>query len=346
MPAVCTTVTGMSDRITIIGDGAMGTVCGIMLCENDLKVLLWSAFDDAAAEMNRARENRKFLPGYPLPETMDVTSDGSKAFDDTELVISAVPTQFIRPVWKRLAGHYLQPVAICSVAKGIENDTLLRPSEILADVLAAAGRQVGQLAVLSGPSIAPEIADKLPATVAVAATEAQLANRIQTYFTRPYFCLYTNPDMIGMEIAGATKNVIAIAAGILDGLQTGDNAKAALLARGLAEITRLALALGARADTLAGLAGVGDLVTTCISPMGRNRSFGEAVGKGQSVSETLAAGNSVVEGVPTTRSVVQLAGNIGVDMPITQAVHDVLFSDKAPADAIAALMERPPRAES
>jgi len=336
----------MSERITIIGDGAMGTVCAIMLCENDHNVTLWSAFDDAAAEMAQARENRKFLPGYRLPENMDVTSDDSKAFDDAELVISAVPTQFIRPVWKRLAEHYRLSVAICSVAKGIENDTLLRPSEILTDVLAAAGRQVGALAVLSGPSIAPEIADKLPATVAVAATEAQLANRIQQYFTRPYFRIYTNPDMIGMEIAGAAKNVIAIAAGILDGLQAGDNAKAALLARGLAEITRLALALGARADTLAGLAGVGDLVTTCISPHGRNRSFGEAVGKGRSVIDSLAACNSVVEDVATSRSVVPVADNIGVDMPITQAVHDVLFSDKAPADAIAALMERPPRAES
>jgi len=336
----------MSERITVIGDGAMGTVCGIMLCENGHDVTLWSAFDDAAAEMAQARENLRFLPGYRLPENMDVTSDESKAFDRTELVISAVPTQFIRPVWKRLAEHYQRPVAICSVAKGIENDTLLRPSEILRDVLGTAGRQVGALAVFSGPSIAPEIANKLPATVAVAATDPQLASRLQEYFTRPYFRIYTNPDMIGMELAGATKNVIAIAAGILDGLQAGDNAKAALLSRGLAEITRLALALGARADTLSGLAGVGDLVTTCISPHGRNRSFGEAIGKGQSVSETLAASNSVVEGVATTRSVVQLAANIGVDMPITQAVHDVLFSEESPADAITALMERPPRAES
>ncbi|MBL7220433.1 MAG: NAD(P)-dependent glycerol-3-phosphate dehydrogenase [Phycisphaerae bacterium] len=335
----------MAERITVIGDGAMGTVCAIMLCENGHDVTIWSAFDAAAAEMAQARENRKFLPGYRLPENMDVTSDESKAFDRAELVISAVPTQFIRPVWKRLARHYKQPAAICSVAKGIENGTLLRPSEILSDVLGAAGRQVGQLAVLSGPSIAPEIADKLPATVAVAATDRQLPGRIQACFTRPYFRIYTNEDMIGMEIAGATKNVIAIAAGILDGLQAGDNAKAALLARGLAEITRLALAMGARADTLAGLAGVGDLVTTCISPHGRNRSFGQAIGEGQSVSDALGAGNSVVEGAATTRSVVQLAANIGVDMPITQAVYDVLFSDESPADAITALMLRPPRAE-
>ena len=324
----------------------MGTVCGIMLCENGHQVTLWSAFDDAAAEMAKTRENRKFLPDHRLPENMQVTSDDSKAFDRAELVISAVPTQFIRPVWTRLAEHYQRPVAICSVAKGIENRTLLRPSEILSDVLATAGRQAGAIAVLSGPSIAPEIADKLPATVAVAATDDQLANRVQKYFTRPYFRIYTNVDMIGMEIAGATKNVIAIAAGILDGMQAGDNAKAALLARGLAEITRLALAMGARADTLAGLAGVGDLVTTCISPIGRNRSFGQAVGEGQTVDDALSLVNSVVEGVATTRSVVQLASNFGVDMPITQAVYDVLFANTPPADAIASLMLRPPRSES
>jgi glycerol-3-phosphate dehydrogenase (NAD(P)+) len=324
----------------------MGTVCGIMLCENGHDVTVWSAFEDAAAEMSQARENVRFLPGYRLPDNMDVTSDAAKAFDGPELIISAVPTQFVRPVWKRLTEHYRSPIPICSIAKGIENETLLRPSEILADVLGAAGCEVGELAVLSGPSIAPEIADKLPATVAVAAADPELASRIQAYFTRPYFRIYTNPDMIGMELAGATKNVIAIAAGILDGMKAGDNAKAALLARGLAEITRLGLALNARHDTFAGLAGVGDLVTTCISPHGRNRSFGQAIGEGQTVEEALGANNSVVEGAATTKSVVQLAANVGVDMPITQAVHDVLFANKTPADAIADLMERPPRAES
>jgi len=333
----------MAENITVIGDGAMGTICGIMLCENGHEVTVWSAFADAASDMDQARENRKFLPGFPLPDNMTVTADATQAFDRAELIISAVPTQFVRPVWSGLAGHYKAPIPICSVAKGIENETLLRPSEILADVL---GPAVGPLAVLSGPSIAPEIADKLPATVAVASDDPKLAERLQACFVRPYFRLYTNPDMIGMELAGATKNVIAIAAGILDGLKSGDNAKAALLSRGLAEITRLGLALGARADTLAGLAGVGDLVTTCISPHGRNRSFGQMIGEGKNVDEALGANNSVVEGAATTKSVVQLAAKAGVDMPISQAVHDVLFAGKSPAEAIASLMERPPRAES
>jgi glycerol-3-phosphate dehydrogenase (NAD(P)+) len=296
--------------------------------------------------MARARENIKFLPGYPIPDNMTVTSDATAAFDGAELIISAVPTQFVRPVWARLTEYYTAPTPICSIAKGIENDTLLRPSEILADVLTTAGRQPGPLAVLSGPSIAPEIADKLPATVAVAADDPELAKRIRDCFVRPYFRVYTNPDMIGMELAGATKNVIAIAAGILDGLKSGDNAKAALLARGLAEITRLGMARGALHDTFAGLAGVGDLVTTCISPHGRNRSFGQMIGEGKTVAQALGANDSVVEGAATTKSVVELAAKAGVDMPITQAVHEVLFAGQSPAQAIAELMERPPRAES
>ncbi|MDP6044260.1 MAG: NAD(P)H-dependent glycerol-3-phosphate dehydrogenase [Phycisphaerae bacterium] len=332
--------------MTIIGDGAMGTVCGIMLCENGHDVTVWSAFPDAATAMDQARENVKFLPGYPLPDNMTVTSDATTTFGGAELIISAVPTQFIRPVWTRLAENYSRPTPICSVAKGIENDTLLRPSEILANVLSAAECRLGPLAVLSGPSIAPEIADKLPATVAVAADDPELAERIRDCFVRPYFRVYTNPDMIGMELAGATKNVIAIAAGILDGLKSGDNAKAALLARGLAEITRLGMALGAAHDTFAGLAGVGDLVTTCISPHGRNRSFGQMIGEGKTVAEALGASDSVVEGAATTKSVVELAAKVSVDMPITQAVHEVLFADKSPAEAISTLMERPPRAES
>jgi glycerol-3-phosphate dehydrogenase (NAD(P)+) len=199
--------------------------------------------------------------------------------------------------------------------------------------------------VLSGPSIAPEIARKLPATVTAASADAGLARRVQEVLSRPYFRVYTNTDVVGVEIAGATKNVIAIAAGILDGLEAGSNAKAALLTRGLAEIARLGIAVGARAETFAGLAGMGDLVTTCISPLGRNRSLGEAIGKGRTLEQALAATEAVVEGVATTRSVVELAARHGVEMPITQGVHDVLFGGVAPAAAIAALMSRPLKAE-
>jgi glycerol-3-phosphate dehydrogenase (NAD(P)+) len=233
---------------------------------------------------------------------------------------------------------------ICSVAKGIENHTLLTPTRVLRDVLDA-GETRRPIAALSGPSIAPEVARKLPATVTVASDDAAFARRVQRMFNRPYFRVYTNPDLIGVEIAGATKNVIAIAAGILDGLGTGDNAKAALLTRGLSEITRLGVALGARAETFAGLAGFGDLVTTCISPIGRNRSFGEAVGRGKTVADALGATESVVEGVATTASVVELAAKVGVDMPITRAVHAVLLGHRNPAQAIAELMARPLKQE-
>jgi len=345
-PSDVGTFQGMGESISIIGDGAMGTVCAIMLAENAVSVRLWSAFPDAAAELARTRENIRFLPGPKLPETVEVTGDDGEVFDGASLAISAVPTQFMRGVWERLRPHCPEGLPICSVAKGIENDTLLRPTQVLRDVLDGGAEGVRELAALSGPSIAPEVARNLPATVTVASDHPPLAQRVQELLNRPYFRVYTNPDLIGVEIAGATKNVIAIAAGVLDGLGIGDNAKAALLTRGLAEITRLGVAVGARAETFAGLAGIGDLVTTCISPVGRNRSFGEAIGKGSSVEQALRATDSVVEGVPTTESVVQLAKRVNVEMPITQGVHDVLFSGRSPAEAITELMSRPLKAES
>jgi len=345
------TVTGMTttagpERVSVIGDGAMGTVCAIMLAENGCAVRLWSAFPEAAEQLAADRENRRFLPGARLPDGVAVTGAEAEAFAGARWAISAVPTQFIRGVWRRLAPHCPPGLAICSVAKGIENRTLLRPSEVLRDVLDASPEAPRAVAVLSGPSIAPEVARRLPASVAVAAADGGFAERVQQHLSRPYFRVYTNVDAVGVELAGATKNVIAIAAGILDGLRAGDNAKAALVTRGLAEISRLGLALGARADTFAGLAGVGDLVTTCISPFGRNRSFGEAVGRGRTVAQALAATDGVVEGVATTESVLDLSARLGVEMPITRAVHDILFRHVAPQDAIAALMSRPLKAES
>jgi glycerol-3-phosphate dehydrogenase (NAD(P)+) len=237
-----------------------------------------------------------------------------------------------------LAEYCPAEVPICSVTKGIENDTLLRPTEIIRDVLQ---RKNHPVAVLSGPSIAPEIIHHLPATVSLAAEDDAHAETLQALLSRPYFRVYTNSDLIGVELAGATKNVIAIAAGILDGMDYGDNAKAAMLTRGLAEIARLGNAAGAQAETFYGLAGVGDLVTTCISPVGRNRSFGEAVGRGKSVQDALEATESVVEGVATCRSVVQLARSLNVPMPLTESIHAVLFEGKDPREAVADLMNRP-----
>ena len=334
----------MKQRIAIIGDGAMGTVCAIMLAENGHNVRLWSAFPDAAETLRRTRDNCRFLPGHPLPPSVEVTGNDADALADADLAFSAVPTQFIRGVWQRLRPHCAAPLPVCSVAKGIENKTLLRPTQIITDVLGNPNDRI-PVAALSGPSIAPEVARRLPATVTVASDDESLASRVQRLIHRPYFRVYTNADPIGVELAGATKNVIAIAAGILDGLAAGDNAKAALLARGLAEITRLGVAQGAQAETFAGLAGVGDLVTTCVCPLGRNRSFGEAIGRGKTVAEATKATESVIEGVATTASVVELASRKGADMPITQAVHDVLFRAVRPADAIAHLMGRPLKAE-
>lgn len=335
----------MSKATSIIGDGAMGTVCAIMLAENGHPVRLWSAFPEAARELAQFRENRRFLPGVRLLDGIEVAADDNEALRDCEMVLSAVPTQYMRGVWTRLKPHCDKHLPICSVAKGIENRTLLRPTQILQDVLD--GQKASRpIAALSGPSIAPEIARKLPATVAVASTDADLAVRIQGLLNRPYFRIYTNDDLLGVELAGATKNVIAIAAGILDGLAAGDNAKAALLTRGLVEISRLGRKLGAKAETFAGLAGMGDLVTTCFSPVGRNRSFGEAVGRGMSVEQALGAVHGVVEGVPTTQSVVELARAHHVQMPLTQGVYDVVFNGRKPADAIEELMARPLKAES
>ncbi|MBL7141215.1 MAG: NAD(P)-dependent glycerol-3-phosphate dehydrogenase [Planctomycetes bacterium] len=332
-----------AEKICVIGDGGMGTVCAIMLAENGHDVVLWSAFAEQARQLAADGENKRFLPGAKLPDRVRVTADDAEAFAGVSMAISAVPAQFVRGVWQRLGSKCPADLAICSVAKGIENGTLLRPTEVLADVLGGAPGRA--LAALSGPSIAPEVAKRLPATVVVAATEADLAVRVQGLVSRPYFRVYTNPDLLGVEIAGATKNVIAIAAGILDGMKVGDNAKAGLVSRGLSEITRLGVAMGAQAETFAGLAGIGDLVTTCISPLGRNRSFGEAIGRGLSVDEALAAAHGVVEGVATTESVMALAKRYGAVMPITSGIYDVIFNHVAPRTAIRKLMSRPLKAE-
>ena len=258
-------------------------------------------------------------------------------------IVAAAPTQYIRPVLQRFIGKIPDGTPVVSVAKGIENQTLLRPTQVIADVLGA-GR-VGPLTALSGPSIAGELARRLPATVCVACDRPGVAEQVQRMFTTHWLRVYTHDDLIGVELAGATKNVLGIAAGIIDGLRAGYNAKSALLSRGLAEITRLGVAMGARQETFFGVTGVGDLATTCFCPAGRNRSAGELLGKGLTLDEVLGRIEGVVEGVPTTRSVVELAHKHRVEMPITEAVHAVLFEGLDPLDGIARLMQRDPKAE-
>ncbi|MHC4075898.1 MAG: NAD(P)H-dependent glycerol-3-phosphate dehydrogenase [Planctomycetota bacterium] len=331
----------MFKNISIIGDGAMGTVLGTLLCEKKMATRLWGYDRDQLKEIEQNRENRKFLPGYKIAESLVFESDDAQIMRGADLVVSAVPCQFMRGVWTRLKNYFPAGVPIVSVAKGIENQTLLRPDEILTDVLGGDVKCV----VLSGPTIADELARRLPATAAAACGDEQLARQVQYTFSTEWFRVYTNTDIVGVALAGAMKNIIAIAAGIVDGIGAGDNAKAALLSRGLAEISRLGIACGAMAQTFAGLTGLGDLVTTCISPKGRNRSFGERIGRGQGLEKALKANESVVEGFATCKSVIALAGRYGVEMPISQAVYEVLFENKPVEKAISDLMRRELKAE-
>ncbi|MCL4221853.1 MAG: NAD(P)-dependent glycerol-3-phosphate dehydrogenase [Phycisphaerales bacterium] len=333
-------------KVCILGVGQMGLVAAALLCPANgesrppLEVVLWSHSEDESGPLKQTRTSPR-LPGFTLPEAARVAMSDAEALQGADLIVCAIPVQFIRSVWMRLKALVPAGASVVSVSKGIENETLLRPTQIVADVMQddpdAAPRPIG---VLSGPTIAAELARGLPATMVASSELSGFAHALQALFSTSFLRVYTNEDTLGVELAGATKNVIAIAAGILDGLQAGANAKSALLARGLAEITRLGLAMGANSQTFFGIAGVGDLATTCFSPEGRNRSLGEALGRGQSLHEYLLSSRFVVEGVATTKSVVDLASRYRVEMPITQAVHAVLFERLDPIDAIAMLMSR------
>jgi glycerol-3-phosphate dehydrogenase (NAD(P)+) len=335
-----------TERVTVLGDGAMATVCSILLTAGGHQVTMWGAFEESIDRLRQDREQRKLLPGVRVPPGVRLTANDADCFAGATMVLSAIPTQYMRGSWQRLAKHLPDGVPVVSVAKGVENDTLRRPTQIIAEVLGEVRRGASHaLAALSGPNIAAEIARYLPGTAVAAADDPALAARVQAAFSTQWFRVYTNPDVVGVELAGATKNVIAIAAGILDGLAAGNNAKAALVTRGLVEITRLGVAMGARAETFHGLAGLGDLITTCVSPEGRNRTVGERLGKGQKLPDVLGSMDSVAEGVPTTRSVMQLGRRYRVEMPITEAVHSVLFEGRDVIQALTDLMSRDPRPE-
>jgi glycerol-3-phosphate dehydrogenase (NAD(P)+) len=342
---------GAIDRITILGCGQMGLVCTAMLAARGRShtppaITLWGHDESEVAELAQLRRSPR-LPDFELDPAVTVALDDRAALLDADLIVSAIPVQHTRSAWARLKPHIPPRAGVLSVAKGIENRTLLRPTRIIAEVLAddpdAPPRPLG---CLSGPTIATELARCLPATMIAAGDDPSFSEGVQRLFSTSWMRIYTNPDLLGVELAGATKNVIAIAAGVLDGLQAGSNAKSALLARGLAEITRLGVAMGANAETFFGIAGVGDLATTCFSPHGRNRSCGEALGRGEKLSVYLDRTPFVVEGVATTRSVVALASKFRVDMPIAHAVHDVLFEGLDPLVAISRLMSREMKDES
>ncbi len=328
----------MTTRVKVIGDGAMGTLCAALLASKGCAVTMWGHLPVDVQRLAATREN-PHLPGVKLPAAVKLTSDDA-VLRDSDMILCAVPTQFIRSVLVRLRGGVMDGIPVVSISKGIENGTLLRPTQIILELLGPR-----PVAALSGPNISGELARKLPATVVAASADTALTQRIQELFATPYLRVYRNNDLLGVELAGALKNVIAIAAGILDGMQAGNNAKAALLTRGLVEISRLGVALGAMPETFSGLAGLGDLVTTCVSPEGRNRSFGEQIGRGGKPEEVLTHMNGVVEGMPTTKSVVELARKLNVEMPISEALYHVLFEGKNPKAAITDLMTREPKHE-
>ena len=336
--------------VCILGLGQMGLVCAPLLVGTDPAlgattqgapaVRMWGHSLDEAGALAQTRRSHR-LKGFELPAAVRVCFTDTDALEGADLIVSAVPVQFIRETWTRLKANVSTNSGVVSVAKGIENETLLRPTQIIADVLADdPDAKPRPMAVLSGPTIAAELARGLPATMIAASDDPAFAERVQRLFSTSYLRIYTNPDVLGVELASATKNVIALAAGVLDGLQAGYNAKSALLARGLAEIARLGSAMGASPGTFFGIAGAGDLATTCFSPEGRNRSCGEALGKGQKLAAYLAESPFVVEGVATTRSVMDLAKKYRVEMPITEAVHAVLFEGVDPIRAIGRLMSR------
>lgn len=329
-------------RVAVLGAGSWGTALAVSLAGGGHDVALWARRPEAADALRQSRRNEQYLPQAELPASVQVTSDIRAAIEGADVWLVAVPSQSVRGVVAPLAGA-VDGVTVVSVAKGIENETLLTTSGVLRDVLPEA--DPSRIGVLYGPSHAEEVALERPTSVVAAFPDADVATQVQTLFMRPSLRVYTNTDLVGVEIAGSVKNVMAVAAGMTDGLGLGDNAKAALVTRGLAEITRLGLALGADAHTFAGLAGLGDLVVTCFSQHSRNRAFGERVGRGETQTEALGHSTMVVEGVKTTASVRQLAARHGVEMPITEAVWAILFDRLAPADAVGQLMARDPKLE-
>jgi glycerol-3-phosphate dehydrogenase (NAD(P)+) len=328
-------------RFTILGAGAWGTTVALLLAQKaEHGVALWCARPESARTLQQRRENVDLLPGIIIPEAVRLTADLSEAAAGSDLLIAAVPTVYLRSTLERIAGQLPPRVPVLSLAKGLERETFLRPTEIVRQL---AGPR--PLAVLSGPSHAEEVSRGLPASVVVASEDLDLARWVQLAFSSESFRVYTNLDMLGVELAGALKNVIGIAAGISDGLDLGDNAKAALLTRGLAEMTRFGVALGAEPQTFFGLAGVGDLITTCMSRHGRNRHVGQRLARGEKLPAILSSMKMVAEGVYTAQSVQQRASHMGISMPISEAVYRILYEDKDPRDAVTELMTREPRSE-
>lgn len=329
--------------IAVVNAGGWGTALAVLLSRGGHRVRLWARREAAAERLRAEAENRAYLPGIPLPPELEIHTDLAAAVRGCPVVVIVVISSFIRAISRELA-RVLEPGAVVvHGTKGFEAGTLLRCSEVIESELGPTWRD--RVAVLSGPTHAVEVAQGVPTAAVLACRSSQVAAGLQRLIGGPTFRLYTNPDVIGVEVCGSVKNVIALAAGASDGLGYGDNTKAALITRSLAEIGRLAAALGGEASTASGLAGLGDVVATCTSRHSRNRWAGEQLGRGRELEEILASTPMVVEGVPATRSVVALAARHGVELPIAEQVQAVLFQGRQPREALSALMGREPRQE-
>lgn len=333
----------MPASITLFGAGSWGTALAVHLAAEGRDITLWARRDEAVEQMRRTRHNPTYLPDIEIPPSVRITSNLERAAGATALWAVAVPSQNMRSLAARLAPHVRPGVTVVSLAKGIENETLQTMSQVLAEELPAVSSQ--KIGVLSGPSHAEEVAEGRPTTVVAAAPTEPRAEWIQDAFMTERLRVYVNTDVIGVEIGGSAKNVLAIAAGISDGVGYGDNAKAALVTRGLAEIRRLGLVMGAAPETFAGLAGIGDLVVTCMSAHSRNRYLGEQIGKGKTLDEIQGEMSMVAEGVRTTQSLHDLARRHDVEMPITEAVYAILFDGARPREMVDELMTRSAKRE-
>ncbi len=329
------------EKVLIIGAGSWGTTLGIILAGKGVSVELHSVFNEHNQQMQRLRENKLFLKGVKFPHLLRVNPSLKKALDN-EIVIIAIPVKFISGVLKNIKKQKvsLKGKIFVSVSKGIEAKSLKRVSQLIEEKLGVSG-----VAVLSGPNIAKEVLEKIPSASTLACKKRSVGRRLQLLFNTPSFRVYLHKDVVGVELGGALKNIIALSCGISDGLGLGTNTKAALVTRGLAEITRLGEKLGANASTFWGISGLGDLVTTCFSPYSRNRLVGEAIGKGRKINEIIKKMKMVAEGVETVKSAFRLSKKINIDMPITREVYAVLYQSKSPKAAVTDLMSRPLKVE-
>jgi glycerol-3-phosphate dehydrogenase (NAD(P)+) len=333
----------MAEKIGVIGAGAWGTALAIMLAEKGHEVTLWMYERDLAEEAARTRENRVYLPGFSLPPSLKITSSLETAVRDKPFVLSVAPSHTVRTVAQQFASYLAKNAIIISASKGIEIDTLMPLSEVFQDVLPAEFH--GRLCFLSGPSFAKEVAKKMPTAITLASFDAVAGRKAQEVLSTDYFRVYTNLDVIGVELAGALKNVVAIAAGALEGMGFGYNTMAALLTRGLAEMARLGIAMGGKSATFSGLSGMGDLVLTCTGGLSRNRTLGVRLGKGEKLEDIMKGTKTVAEGVKTAKAARDLAKKYKVEMPIVDEVYQLLYEGKDPKQALKDLMARELKAE-